>query len=70
MEKHIDFKYQGNQYYVRHREGDFDFDPFLSRLFPYVINITSCFSLADPDTWFLSALLREIPCYILSDTSL
>jgi hypothetical protein len=31
-------------------EDDFDFLPFLSRLFPYVINITSRFSLADPDT--------------------
>jgi hypothetical protein len=27
-------------------------------------------SQADPDTWLLSALLREIPCYILPETSI
>ena len=53
---------------VGHREGDFDFHPFLSRLFPSVINTTSCLSLADPDTRLFSALLREIPCYNLPET--
>jgi hypothetical protein len=38
---------------VGHREGDFDFHPFLSQIFPYVTSILICLLIDDPEASLL-----------------